>query len=260
MNGIYPLFSSSKGNAVYIGNPDRGILIDAGASYKRIGTAMQRCGLDLAAVRAVFITHEHSDHVKGLAMLTKKHDIPVYGQTGTLQNIIDAGVIKPEAKVFSTGDGVRIGDMMISGFDTPHDTRQSCGYKITFDDGSSCAVCTDLGCITKTVDDALLGTGTVLLEANYDEEMILTGSYPYHVKQRIRSERGHLSNTDSAIEVRRLVENGTRNIILGHLSQENNMPQLAERAVVKRMKDFVRDEDYTLRIAETETTGGMVVI
>jgi len=260
MNGIYPLFSSSKGNAVYIGNTERGILIDAGASYKRLGAAMQRCGLDMSSVKAVFITHEHSDHVKGLLMITKKHDIPVYGQSGTLHSISVSGCIREGAQLISTDGGVRIDDMFICGFDTPHDTHQSCGYKVTFDDGSTCAVCTDLGCITKTVDDALLGTGTVLLEANYDEEMILTGSYPYQVKQRIRSDRGHLSNTDSAIQVRRLVENGTRNIILGHLSQENNMPQLAERAVVKRMKDFVRDVDYTLRIAEPETTGGMVVI
>ena len=260
MNAIYPLFSSSRGNAIFIGNSESGILVDAGASYKRLGIAMERCGLSLSAIKAVFITHEHSDHVKGLLMLTNKHDISVYGQGRTLRNLIDSGCIGPRASVSEINGGITVDDMVVSAFDTPHDTAQSCGYKILFENGSSCAVCTDLGCVTKVVDDALLGTGTVLIEANYDEEMILTGSYPPYVKQRIRSDRGHLSNTDSAIQVRRLIENGTRNIILGHLSQENNMPQLAERAVVKRMNGFIRDIDYILKIAEVETTGNMVVI
>lgn len=260
MNGIYPLFSSSKGNSIFIGNSESGILVDAGASYKRLGIAMERCKLSLSAIKAVFITHEHSDHVKGLMMLTKKHDLCVYGQGRTLRNLIDSDRIGPRACVSEINDEISIDNMTVSAFNTPHDTEQSCGYKIKFDDGRSCAVCTDLGCVTKVVDDALLGTDTVLIEANYDEEMILMGSYPPYVKQRIRSDRGHLSNTDSAIQVRRLIENGTRNIILGHLSQENNMPQLAERAVVKRMDGFVRGSDYNLKIAEVETLGEMVVI
>ncbi|MBE6841553.1 MAG: MBL fold metallo-hydrolase [Ruminococcus sp.] len=261
MNAVYPLFSSSKGNAVYIGNSERGILIDAGVSYKRLSCAMSRCGLDFGCVQAVFITHEHSDHVKGLSMVTKKHGCPVYAQEATLEVLLEKGLIASASVTYNiTGKTVEIGDMKISAFATPHDTVQSCGYRVDFEDGRSCAVCTDLGHITAEVDNALLGADTVLIEANYDDEMIHSGPYPLSLIRRICSGNGHLSNSDSATQVLRLVENGTKNIILGHLSQENNSPIIAEHTISRKLSAFQRDRDYMLTVAAVETFGDMVVI
>ena len=260
MNGIYPLFSSSKGNAVYIGNEERGILIDCGVSFKRLSEALVRCGLNISAVKAVFITHEHSDHIKGLPVLTKKHSLSVYAQAGTLRKLTGDNLIHSNSQALEIDISAELFDMKVTAFDTPHDAQQSCGYRIDFEDGTSCAVCTDLGCVTAAVDSAVKGAGTVLLESNYDEDMMLFGSYPWYLKQRICSERGHLSNSASAEQALKLIENGTRNIILGHLSQENNTPELAEKTVTDRLSAFTRNSDYFLMVAKPETTGDMVVI
>lgn len=261
MDAVYPLFSSSKGNAIYIGNKDRGILIDAGVSYKRLTAAMERCGLYPQNVMAVFITHEHGDHVKGLKMFLKKNSCPVYARPLTLKYIRENILAEISHEAFEIREKpVMISDMEITAFDTPHDTVESCGYRIDFKDGRSCAVCTDLGHVTSVVDNALLGAKTVLIEANYDEEMIHTGPYPLSLIRRICSSSGHLSNTDSAMQIKRLIENGTKNIILGHLSQENNSPIIAEHTVSKRLSGFIHGTDYTLSVAEVETSGSMVVL
>lgn len=260
MNGIYPLFSSSKGNAIFIGNSQRGVLIDCGVSFRRLESAMKLSGLDVSAIKAVFITHEHSDHIKGLPVLTKKHSLRVYGQSATIRKLINENYINGNSEALEIDISAELFDMKITAFDTPHDAAQSCGYRIDFEDGSSCAVCTDLGCVTSAVDTAVLGVDTVLLESNYDEDMMMFGSYPRLLKQRICSERGHLSNTASAAQALKLIENGTRNIILGHLSQENNTPELAEKTVLERLTGFVRNKDYVLTVAKPETTGDMVVI
>lgn len=260
MNCIYPLFSSSRGNAVFVGNSQRGILIDCGVSLRRLESALKLNGLDMSAVKAVFITHEHSDHIKGLPVLTKKHSLSVYAQASTLRKLLNENLIHENSQALEIDISAELFDMKITAFDTPHDAQQSCGYRVDFADGSSCAVCTDLGCVTEAVDNAVLGTGTVLLESNYDEDMMLFGSYPRYLKQRICSERGHLSNIASAEQALRLIENGTRNIILGHLSQENNTPELAEKTVTDRLAGFKRGTDYFLMVAKPETTGDMVVI
>ncbi|MBP1565682.1 MAG: MBL fold metallo-hydrolase [Oscillospiraceae bacterium] len=261
MNAVYPLFSSSKGNAIYVGNKDRGVLIDAGVSYKRLSVAMARCGLCFENLKAVFITHVHTDHVKGIPMLVKKHALPVYAREKTLNLLSEKGIIGPACNTFEVGScAVEIFGMKITAFDTPHDTIGSCGYRIDFEDGRSCAVCTDLGHITPEVDSALMGADTVLIEANYDDEMIHSGPYPLSLIRRICSENGHLSNHDSAAQILRLVENGTKNIILGHLSQENNSPPIAEHTISKKLSAYEKGRDYMLTVAAVETFGDMVVV
>lgn len=260
MNGIYPLFSSSKGNAIFIGNDEQGILIDCGVSYKRLDTAMKRSGLDTSAIKAVFVTHDHSDHIKGIPVLTKKHKLKVFGQSRVIRKLVNENYISPLSEAHEIEISVELFGIKITAFDTPHDAEQSCGYRVDFENGTSCAVCTDLGYVTSAVREAISGVGTVLIEANYDEDMMLFSAYPKYLKQRICSERGHLSNTASAEEVRRLIENGTRNIILGHLSQENNTPDIAEHTVVSGLTAFKRGRDYLLKVASPETSGDMVVI
>lgn len=259
MARIYPLFSSSRGNATFVGTPSGGILVDCGVSMRRLTTAMARCGLALSAVRGVCITHTHSDHVKGLRLLTKKTGVPVYGQGQTLRDLIDAGEIEGGSELIEMTQPVEIAGMELAAFETPHDTTQSCGYRIRTTDGRCCAVCTDLGHVTGTVSTALAGCDLVLLEANYDPEMLRHGPYPPYVKARISSDNGHLSNEACAAQAAALIAGGTTRLILGHLSQENNTPARAEQTVAAALTAFRRDTDYLLAVAPVETDGRMVV-
>lgn len=255
MPRIYPLFSSSKGNCTYIGSTAEGILIDCGVTYKRLCAAMELSGLSLGAVKGIFITHEHSDHIKGLAVTTKRTGIPVFANSTMLDILFDKDCIFSKAR--DINGSVKLGEMTVTPFPTSHDAACPCGYRVDFDDGECCCTCTDLGVVTKEVRAALKGANAVLLEANYDEKMLREGDYPAELKQRILSEIGHLSNSDSGRLAAELVSEGTSRIILAHLSQENNTPKKAEAAVKKILTEsgFVKDKDYFLTCASPETEG-----
>lgn len=259
MARIYPLFSSSKGNASFLGTPGEGILIDAGVSFKRLSNALRVNSIELNAVRGIFITHSHSDHVSGLKLLTAKTGVPVFGKRETLLELVKKELISPQSEIYEIDSPAAIADMEVKCFNTPHDVPGSCGYRVTFEDGRTCAVCTDLGHITQEVDDNILGCDTVLLESNYDEKLLRGGPYPYFLIERILSDHGHLSNENSARQAARLIESGTTRIILGHLSQENNTPKIAEKTVLGELARFRRNTDYILSVAPVETKGEMVV-
>lgn len=258
MARVYPLFSSSKGNSTYIGTKNDGILIDDGVSFSRLKAALEVNGLSVESIRAVFVTHEHSDHIKGLSVLTKKIKAPVFARGLTLEYLLRAGALNGDYGELK--DGEEVCGVRIEWFDTPHDSQQSCGYKLTFKDGRTAAVCTDLGHVTEEIEAALTGAECVLLEANYDVEMLRNGSYPYYLKERIFSGRGHLSNNDSGSFAARLIKGGTEKIILGHLSQENNRPEIAESTVESCLSEFKRNTDYILSVAPVETHGGFVTV
>lgn len=260
MARIYPLFSSSKGNCSFIGSEQGGILIDCGVSFKRLNAALELNNIPLSAVQAVFITHEHSDHVAGLKMLTKHTGIPVYGQKRTLQRLCDSDKIAAVSPVIDmTQTTISCAGNEVSCFNTPHDAIQSCGYRIHTADDKYCAVCTDLGHVTDEVDNALIGCRLVLIEANYDEQMLRCGPYPLYLKERILSVNGHLSNNDCGTQVRRMIERGTTHILLGHLSQDNNRPQVADRTVEGYLSGMTRCKDYLMGVAPVETKGGAVI-
>ncbi|MCH5192998.1 MAG: MBL fold metallo-hydrolase [Oscillospiraceae bacterium] len=256
MARLYPLFSSSSGNCTYIGSSNAGILIDDGVSFARLKKALEINGLSLSSVKAVFITHEHSDHIKGLDMLTKKISVPVFAQDSTLEYLLGKNMLHGEH--YDIKQGVEICGYRVEPFATSHDTPQSCGYKITMSDGKTAAVCTDLGYVSEEVENALDGTSCVLLESNYDIEMLRNGPYPYYLKTRIFGNTGHLSNPDSGKFAARLIGSGTTHIILGHLSQHNNTPAIAEQTVVSCLDKFKRNSDYILSVAPVETAGGFV--
>lgn len=230
MSRFCPLFSSSKGNALYISAAQDGILIDAGVSAKRIQAALAQLEVNPSSLRGILVTHEHSDHVAGLRVFATRHNIPVYTSQGTLlyleehlranqQGSYDAFCIDKR--------GMEIGEMFVTPFSTQHDCCESVGYRIELPDGRVLSVATDLGCVTPEILSALRGSDLVFLESNHDVRMLQAGRYPYPLKQRILSDYGHLSNASCAAVLPALLSSGTTRFWLGHLSQENNLPQLA---------------------------------
>lgn len=245
------LCSSSSGNSVYVGTASYGILIDAGASCKKLKTSMRELGIDPDSIKAVFVTHEHSDHVSGLRVLAGSLKIPVYATGGTLAGLGNLGHLDGKFSTEKlTADGVTVGDMRVRPFRTSHDAKEPCGYRIELPD-RTVGIATDTGMITDDMMKGLVGCDLVLLESNYDEDMLTMGYYPPQLKARIRSALGHLSNDLCAETACRLVEIGVNYLVLGHLSQHNNTPQKAyacTHAALKRM-GAVDGRDFELCVA-----------
>ena len=228
---ICTLASSSSGNCTLVSQGNTHVLIDAGISLRRIKTALTRFELTPQDLAGVVVTHEHSDHVKGIKMLVKYHNTPILAPEGVASAL---GDMLPETQHcisgFCAGTELSIGALYIKSFLTMHDTPESVGYR--FEDGrSSFVLATDTGCITPAVMQAAQGADMAVIEANHDVVMLKNGAYPYFLKRRILSDRGHLSNEDSGQFAVDLAQSGTRKILLAHLSRDNNTPGRAFNAV-----------------------------
>ena len=261
---LLPLASSSKGNAIYIGSEREGILIDAGIGPRTLSKALALGGVEgPSAIRAIFVTHEHSDHIKGLLKLTEQLDVPVYGSRETLVELVHKNAIAPTTKLFEINrKAVTAAEIETRAFTTSHDSAHSLGYRFTLPNGDTLAVCTDLGVVTPEVHAALSGSKTVLLESNYDRNMLRDGPYPVFLKERIASESGHLSNNDCADELIALASTGTEHFVLGHLSEENNRPAIATETAVAALTGagFMIQKDYTLFAAPKTSIGQFVTL
>ena len=255
------LFSSSSGNATFIGSAKTGILIDAGVSAKRLKEALISRELDPSKLGGIFITHEHTDHIKGMRILASTYNIPVFATQGTMAFLEENGHVTSKFP-FEVIDkkGTQIGDLFIKAFATPHDSVQSCGYQISFSDGQKAAVATDTGCITEEMRENILGCSLVMLESNHDVGMLQNGPYPYYLKRRILSEVGHLSNEACAEFVKELVQKGTSRIFLGHLSDENNFPDLAFQTSLAALGEIgaVNGRDCILQVNKKENDEGII--
>lgn len=258
------LFSGSSGNCTYLSSSDTAVLVDAGRSCKQILSAMDARGIDPKSIQAVLVTHEHTDHISGLRVLLGRLKVPLYAHGAVLQRLSYEGAVPEGQRMVPLDGGERftIGSLTVDSFDTPHDSVHSLGYRVYTPDGRSMAVATDLGYISDTVRECLTGADLVLLESNYDKNMLSVSSYPYYLKRRIASNTGHLSNEDCATELIRLVRLGTTRFLLGHLSQNNNLPQIAYQTaacafVSGGMKEGI---DYTLAVAPRSQPSEMVVL
>lgn len=243
---ITSLYSGSKGNSVLIESEDARILIDAGRSARALCNALTSIGKSIDTIDAIFITHEHTDHVGALEVLLKKHPIPVHIVGISAKKLLLKGLsvydslICQHPPVFS----VTVGDMTVKSFPTPHDSEYCVGYRIEIGE-SAIGYATDIGYVTSEIRESLAGCESIVLESNHDEEMLMNGPYPYELKLRIRSNRGHLSNSACAELSSELCSRGTRNILLAHLSEENNEPSIA----FDEVWSAVADESVNIKVA-----------
>lgn len=227
---ILSLYSGSSGNAFAICAPSGTLLIDAGKNAKHLNAALTEGGVDPARIGAILLTHEHSDHVSALAVWIKKHPMPIHLPTACLPRFAGETSVEPYLCPHPPIWTQEICGMTVTSFPTPHDSRGSVGYRIEIPTEQGVfrlGYATDLGCVTSEVEQGLFGCDAVILESNHDPEMLQTGPYPYELKRRIASRRGHLSNPDSACLASRLCASGTRYLLLAHLSRENNTPDIA---------------------------------
>jgi len=253
------LASSSKGNSSWLGCGESSILIDAGISCRRMCSRIAQLGGEANKLSAVLITHEHTDHIGGLLNFLKKNNAKVFAPQAVIDYIIKNGYAPAGADLNVIGDKpFAVNDIEVKAFKTPHDSEASVGYRITLPGGETVGIATDLGHITDEVRTGVLGCRTVLLEANYDSRLLDMGSYPWFLKQRIRSERGHLENSDSAEFAAELVKNGTVRLILGHLSRENNNPALARQTAQDSLRrhGMISGIDFELAVADYDLPTG----
>lgn len=261
MAKLVTLFSSSKGNSYYIGSSGQAVLIDAGRSCKQIEEAMSSNNLDMRNVKAIFITHEHTDHCSGLRVLASRYGINVYASEGTLEGLVQNNMLCDRFSSDVINGKITVGDMLIERVDTPHDARESCAYRVTTADGKKAMVATDMGIMLPSVRCAVSECDLAVVESNHDVNMLMSGPYPYTLKRRVLSDRGHLSNIACAEELPAFVRAGVKHLVLGHLSQENNTPDVAFATALCSLKEagMKQDEDFTLSIAPVETRGKAII-
>ena len=240
---IVSLYSGSGGNSTFIRVGSDAILIDAGKSARALCRALTDIGESIENISAIFITHEHTDHVSALDVISKKHAMPIHITEQSAQRFDERITPNCFSKLFvhTIEFCEQIGSLTVRSFRTPHDSRMSVGYRIEFFDGErqrAIGYATDIGYITDDIRKNLIGCDAVVIESNHDVDMLMNGPYPRDLKLRVASKRGHLSNCECAEFALELAQNGTRAFLLAHLSRENNEPCLALDEVRNAVAEF----------------------
>lgn len=261
---ITALFSGSGGNCFSVGCGGCEILIDCGVSVRALSQALAARDLSLDRIAAIFITHEHIDHVRALRVLTKHHHIPIHITAPSAKALTENGLALTDDYICHPPlYGVQTGAFSVQSFETSHDSVCCVGYRIeaALPGGGTRTLCiaTDTGCVTDGLRAAAAGADDVIIESNHDENMLLIGRYPYDLKRRILSGQGHLSNRDCGDFLSALAAAGTRSFMLAHLSEENNYPALAQAAAEGALRDAgIAPEECRIAVAAPHTPVSLI--
>jgi phosphoribosyl 1,2-cyclic phosphodiesterase len=230
MEGFCSLGSGSKGNATYIGTKETKLLIDAGISFKHLSLRLAQIGVNIEEIDAVIVSHEHSDHIKGLEILSKRFSIPIFANIETAKGISASFEHRPKFKIFSTGEPFVFGDVEVCPFSIQHDTLDPVAFTLEYGK-YRLGICTDLGFATSLVKAHLSDLDYLILEANHDEGMVHASSRPFVYKDRVLGKQGHLSNEASADLLKSIYSDRLQHLFLAHLSSECNHPKVALETV-----------------------------
>lgn len=260
------LASGSSGNCIYIGSENTHILIDAGITRKRIMEGLAKVNIKLSEISAIFVTHEHSDHVKGIGVISRNDEIPIYCTNGTKEGICRLGgmgeIDKSLLHTVAADKEYLVGDLCIHPFTVSHDAKEPVAYTVQCS-GKKIGIVTDLGCYDDYIVQNMKGCHSILVEANHDINLLQVGSYPYYLKQRILSNKGHLSNELCGRLIDALLHKDISNIILGHLSKENNYDKLAFETVkceIDLSASDYKSNDFNISVAARTTPSCMVEV
>ncbi len=258
--------SGSSGNCIFVGTDHTSVLIDAGISGKRVTDGLHSIGRDPKELDAIFITHEHSDHIKGLGVLSRKYGIPVYSAPGTVRTMLDQKMLgKVDESLFHTivpDETCSIGDLEVHPFRVSHDAAEPVAYRFRSGE-KSVAVATDLGFYDDYIVGQLQDLDAVLIESNHDVNMLQVGSYPYYLKQRILGRRGHLSNDNAGRLLCEILNDHMKSVMLGHLSKENNYEALAMATVCSEITlgdNPYRAKELPITIASRDVPTGLIAV
>lgn len=232
MKGFCPLASGSSGNVIYLGTEKTKILFDVGISFKNLKERLDEIEVKIEEIDAVMVTHEHVDHIRGIEMIAKKLDIPIFCNSDTAKAICQTIDIRPKFKIFSTGETFNFKDLEIQPFSIQHDTLDPVAFTVVADN-KKFGICTDLGFATKLVEMHLKECDYIYLEANHEEEMVHASSRPMVYKQRVLSRQGHLSNRAAGELLVNVHHEGLKHVYLAHLSLECNTPVVAMKTVTE---------------------------
>ncbi|MDO5416032.1 MAG: MBL fold metallo-hydrolase [Lachnospiraceae bacterium] len=263
---LVSIASGSSGNCIYVGTENTHILIDAGISNKRIEQGLNEIGLKGSELSGVLITHEHSDHIKGLGVLARKHQLPIYGTQETLEEIAGKASLgaypKELFRPIRPDVDFQIGDLSAKPFRIDHDAANPVAYRIQ-SGRKSVAVATDMGHFDQYIIDHLQGLDALLLESNHDVRMLETGPYPYYLKRRILGDHGHLSNETCGRLLNYILHDNLKKILLGHLSKENNYEDLAYETVrleISQGETPYQAGDFSIAVAGRDRMSEIVTV
>ncbi|MBQ8304028.1 MAG: MBL fold metallo-hydrolase [Clostridia bacterium] len=251
MAKLCSLFSGSDGNCTYISVRGVAFLVDAGVSARSILNALEKRGYEKEAVKGIFITHEHTDHVKGLKILLKTLNVPVFASEKTLAALFEKEILTENNITVAVDGDFEVQNIKVTRFATSHDCEGSSGYRFNLSGTCSVAVCTDLGFVSDEVLENLKGCRGMVIESNHDLKMLRDGPYPHELKLRVGSDHGHLSNNACAAILPTLFKSGTTRFILGHISRQNNTHAVALSCAKAALMDIgaVAGEDYLILCA-----------
>ncbi len=262
MSKACQLFSGSSGNSIYIGNNSGGVLVDIGVSARRCEYALNRIGVSPESLKAVFVTHEHSDHISGIRVFASKYKLPVFAAPETLEEMMRTGTVNEKVNGFEINKALDLDGFGVEAFRNSHDSSACIGYKFTMPDGRKISVCTDTGYVTDDAKKTLAGTDMIFLESNHEISMLENSAYPYILKKRILSAKGHLSNFAAGEFMKELLQSGTTRFVLSHLSRENNMPEIARQNAVSALDEIgaAENSDFRLYVSKPENDEGLIVL